>query len=103
MMFSRTRLTAPILTAGLLTAAVAAPTARLAAQERGIHVRSVRVLATDPEALAAFYMKAFGMSETRRAANSATWMSTPSSTSLNRSKVSSVARKKPPVLTSRAI
>jgi predicted enzyme related to lactoylglutathione lyase len=36
------------------------------AQETGIHVRAVRVLATDPEALATFYMKAFGMSETRR-------------------------------------
>lgn len=36
------------------------------AQESGIRVRSVRVLATDPEAIATFYMKAFGMSETRR-------------------------------------
>jgi predicted enzyme related to lactoylglutathione lyase len=43
------------------------------AQESGIHVRSVRVLATDPEAIAVFYEKAFGMSETRRAANSATF------------------------------
>ena len=43
------------------------------AQERGIHVRSIRVLATDPEAVAAFYEKAFGMSETRRAANTATF------------------------------
>src|SRR5438477_63856 len=34
---------------------------------------SVRVLAADPEAIAAFYEKAFGMSETRRAANSATF------------------------------
>src|SRR5262245_20002639 len=41
------------------------------AQESGIHVRSIRVLATDPEALATFYEKAFGMSETRRAANTA--------------------------------
>jgi predicted enzyme related to lactoylglutathione lyase len=36
------------------------------AQETGIRVRSVRVLATDPEALAVFYEKSFGMSETRR-------------------------------------
>ena len=43
------------------------------AQERGIQVRSIRVLATDPEAIATFYEKAFGMSETRRAANSATF------------------------------
>jgi len=43
------------------------------AQESGIRVRSIRVLATDPEAIAAFYEKAFGMSETRRAANTATF------------------------------
>src|SRR5215510_5128635 len=43
------------------------------AQESGIHVRSIRVLATDPEVIATFYEKAFGMSETRRAANSATF------------------------------
>ena len=43
------------------------------AQESGIRVRSIRVLATDPEAIATFYEKAFGMSETRRAANSATF------------------------------
>ena len=43
------------------------------AQESGIHVRSIRVLATDPEAIATFYEKAFGMSETRRAANTATF------------------------------
>ena len=40
--------------------------ATVMAQETGIRVRSVRVLATDPEALAVFYEKAFGMSETRR-------------------------------------
>src|SRR5262245_19807079 len=43
------------------------------AQETGVQVRSIRVLATDPEALATFYAKAFGMSETRRPANSATF------------------------------
>ena len=43
------------------------------AQESGIQVRSIRVLATDPEAIATFYEKAFGMSETRRASNTATF------------------------------
>ena len=43
------------------------------AQETGIHVRSIRVLASDPEAIATFYEKAFGMSETRRASNTATF------------------------------
>src|SRR5579864_4297718 len=42
-------------------------------QESGIRVRSIRVLATDPEAIARFYEKAFGMSETRRPVNSATF------------------------------
>jgi predicted enzyme related to lactoylglutathione lyase len=42
------------------------------AQQGGIHVRAIRVLATDPEALATFYEKAFGMSETRRPVNTAT-------------------------------
>ena len=43
------------------------------AQETGIRVRSVRVLAADPVALADFYKKAFGMSETRRPADTATF------------------------------
>ena len=43
------------------------------AQESVIHVRSIRVLATDPEAIAAFYEKAFGMSEIRRPPGSATF------------------------------
>ncbi len=43
------------------------------AQESGIRVRSVRVLATDPEAIATFYKKAFGMSETRRPVDTATF------------------------------
>lgn len=43
------------------------------AQESGIRVRAVRVLAIDPEAVATFYERAFGMSETRRAANTATF------------------------------
>jgi predicted enzyme related to lactoylglutathione lyase len=54
-------------------ACILAAGAVAAAQESGIRVRSVRVLATDPEAIATFYEKAFGMSETRRAANSATF------------------------------
>ena len=43
------------------------------AQESGIRVRSIRVLAIDPEAIATFYKKAFGMSETRRPASTATF------------------------------
>jgi predicted enzyme related to lactoylglutathione lyase len=45
----------------MLAAATTAP-----AQESAIRVRSIRVLATDPEAIATFYKKAFGMSEIRR-------------------------------------
>jgi predicted enzyme related to lactoylglutathione lyase len=47
----------------LVLAAVAAPAL---AQESGVSVRSIRVLANDAEASAKFYEKAFGMSETRR-------------------------------------
>lgn len=43
------------------------------AQETGIRVRSIRVLATDPDALANFYKKAFGMSETRRPVDTPTF------------------------------
>ncbi len=43
------------------------------AQESGIHVRTIRVLATDPEAIAKFYEKAFGMSEVRRPVTTATF------------------------------
>jgi predicted enzyme related to lactoylglutathione lyase len=60
------------LKAALAACVLAAATVAMA-QESGIHVRSVRVLAADPEAVAAFYEKAFGMSETRRAANTATF------------------------------
>ena len=63
--------------AGLAALALATSSAALAApvlaQEAGITVRSIRVLATDPEVAAVFYSKAFGMSETRRPANSATF------------------------------
>jgi predicted enzyme related to lactoylglutathione lyase len=53
----------------VLAICVLVGTAALAAQETGIRVRSIRVLATDPEAIAAFYKKAFGMSEIRRVGN----------------------------------
>jgi predicted enzyme related to lactoylglutathione lyase len=43
------------------------------AQEGSIHVRSVRVLATDPAAIATFYERAFGMSETHRPVDTATF------------------------------
>jgi predicted enzyme related to lactoylglutathione lyase len=43
------------------------------AQETGITVRSVRVLATDVDALARFYSEAFGMSETRRPVDTPTF------------------------------
>lgn len=43
------------------------------AQETGIQVRSIRVLATDVEKLAVFYETAFGMSETRRPVDTATF------------------------------
>ena len=56
--------------AGMLVLALPA---LAAAQDTGVHVRAARVLATDPEAVAQFYEQAFGMSETRRAANTATF------------------------------
>jgi predicted enzyme related to lactoylglutathione lyase len=52
---------------------VLAAAAVASAQDSGIRVRSIRVLASDPDAVATFYEKAFGMSETRRAANTATF------------------------------
>ena len=55
---------------GISGAAIAAPAS---AQETGIAVRSVRVLATDVDALARFYSTAFGMSETRRPVDTATF------------------------------
>lgn len=55
----------------IATACVLAATIMMA-QESGIHVRAVRVLASDPDALAMFYEKAFGMSEIGRPVNSAT-------------------------------
>jgi predicted enzyme related to lactoylglutathione lyase len=61
-----------IIVAGLAALAMAEAAPALA-QQGGVHVRSIRVLATDPEAVATFYEKAFGMSETRRPANTATF------------------------------
>jgi len=58
---------AKVVTGCILAAAIAT------AQESGIRVRSVRVLATDPEAIATFYKKAFGMSETGRPVETATF------------------------------
>lgn len=55
-----------------IAAAGVVATTMMMAQETGIHVRAVRVLATDSEALATFYEKAFGMSEIGRPVNSAT-------------------------------
>lgn len=61
-----------VLKAALVACVLAAATVAMA-QERGIHVRSIRVLATDAETVATFYEKAFGMSETRRPVNTATF------------------------------
>ena len=52
---------------------ILAATTMAMAQESGIHVSAVRVLATDPEAIATFYEKAFGMSETSRPVTTATF------------------------------
>jgi len=56
----------------LAASLLAAPPAALA-QETGITVRSVRVLASDVDALARFYSEAFGMSETRRPVDTPTF------------------------------
>ena len=55
-----------------LALCVTASAAVAGAQPGGVHVRGIRVLATDPDALAVFYEKAFGMSETRRPLDGAT-------------------------------
>ena len=61
-----------MIAAGLMMAGLTLAPAALA-QETGVSVRSIRVLATDPEALAKFYAQAFGMSETRRPVDTATF------------------------------
>ena len=53
-------------TLAVVAAAMLAAATVATAQESGIRVRTVRVLATDAEAVATFYQKAFGMSETSR-------------------------------------
>lgn len=61
-----------MIAAGLMMAGLTLAPVALA-QETGVSVRSIRVLATDPEALAKFYAQAFGMSETRRPVDTATF------------------------------
>jgi predicted enzyme related to lactoylglutathione lyase len=55
-----------------IAAIVVAAATLVAAQEAPVRVWGVRVLATDVEALATFYAKTFGLSETDRPVNSAT-------------------------------
>ena len=59
-----------VLVALVLGGPLAAPAS---AQESGVTVLDVRVLAADPEAVATFYEKAFGMSETARPVNTPTF------------------------------
>lgn len=62
-----------IIAAAVLASAALGAIAPAFAQETEITVRSIRVLATDPEALAKFYAEALGMSETRRPVDTATF------------------------------
>jgi predicted enzyme related to lactoylglutathione lyase len=62
-----------LLTTALAALVLGGAAAPVFAQESGVTVRDVRVLATDPEAVAAFYEKAFGMSETDRPMNTPTF------------------------------
>lgn len=57
----------------LVAASVLAGATAAVAQGTGISVRTVRVLGSDPEAIASFYKQAFGMSETGRPANRPTF------------------------------
>ena len=56
----------------MVAAVVLALSTVAAAQDSAVQVWGVRVLATDAEAIATFYEKAFGMSEVARPVNSAT-------------------------------
>jgi predicted enzyme related to lactoylglutathione lyase len=56
-----------------VAACVLAAATAAAAQESDIRVRSIRVLASDVDAVASFYQKAFGMSEVSRPVNSPTF------------------------------
>lgn len=62
-----------MLAAACLAASLLAAVPAALAQETGITVRSVRVLASDVDALARFYSEAFGMSETRRPVDTPTF------------------------------
>lgn len=63
-----------LMLAGLAAVALGLSAAAPAlAQETRITVRSIRVMGADPEALAKFYAQAFGMSETRRPVDTATF------------------------------
>jgi predicted enzyme related to lactoylglutathione lyase len=62
-----------ILAAAGLSVALLATAPAAFAQETGITVRSIRVLATNVDALAKFYSEAFGMSETRRPVDTPTF------------------------------
>lgn len=62
-----------LLAAGLILAGLASTPAAFA-QDGDITVRSIRVLAADVTATAAFYEKAFGMSETRRPVDTPTFL-----------------------------
>lgn len=62
------------LKASLAAIALASASVAIAAPALAqVTVRSIRVLANDPEAAAKFYSTAFGMSETRRPVNTATF------------------------------
>jgi predicted enzyme related to lactoylglutathione lyase len=61
------------LVTGALTAFLVGAASVVIAEESGIRVRSIRVLATDPDSIATFYQKAFGMSETSRPVNTPTF------------------------------
>jgi predicted enzyme related to lactoylglutathione lyase len=60
-------------TKAVLVACALAVATSAAAQQGGAKVRSIRVLATDAEAIAGFYMKTFGLSETSRPVWTATF------------------------------
>jgi predicted enzyme related to lactoylglutathione lyase len=62
-----------VLTAAFAALVLSGTAAAVFAQESGVTVRNVRVLATDAEAVATFYEKAFGMSEISRPVNTPTF------------------------------
>jgi predicted enzyme related to lactoylglutathione lyase len=68
-------MTKRVMTKRVILGALAVAMAGLATPALGqeVHVRSIRVLVLDPEASAKFYEKAFGMSETRRPVDTASF------------------------------